>query len=58
MEGIRVNDEDENTQGKKKRKKEREFFYENESHDHPAQRLEYLIIIFYNSNGLIVRSSI
>lgn len=31
MEGIRVNDEDENTQGKKKRKKEREFFYENES---------------------------
>ena len=35
------------TEGKKKGKKEREFFYENESHDHPAQRLEYLIIILY-----------
>lgn len=53
-----MNDEDENTFDEREKKKEREFFYENESHDHPAQRLEYLIIIFYNSNGLIVRSSI
>lgn len=31
MEGIRVNDEDENTFDEREKKKEREFFYENES---------------------------